>query len=86
MRLTSHGGSAAAVRVLLYGLVIAAVGWSAYELAHGNSGGAHAVDSEADLAMFEGLVWAAGMSAIALLVCAVVEGIMWWRRSEMLSI
>lgn len=68
------------VRVLLYGLIVAAVAWAAYYLAYRHSCGVRCGDSEADMAIFDGLVSAAGMSAIALFVSAAFEGVLQLRR------
>ena len=70
------------VRVLLYAMIVAAVGWTAYRLAYRHSCGARCGDSEADVAIFDGLVWAAGMSAIALCACAVCEAVVLLRRPQ----
>lgn len=70
------------VRVLLYGVLLLAVAWTTYHVAYRNSCGVRCGDSDADLAFFEGGLWAAGMSATALLVCAAVEVVSLWRRAS----
>lgn len=67
-------------RLLIYVLVVAAVAWTAYHAAYRHSCGARCSDSSADLAIFDGLVAAAGTGAIALFVCAAMEGALLWRR------
>lgn len=68
------------IRVLLYAMTIAAVAWTAYHLAYRHSCGVRCGDSDADMAIFDGLVWAAGMSAIVLCACAVFEAVVYLRR------
>lgn len=68
------------VRVLLYGTLVAAVAWTAYHLAYRHSCGARCGDSQADAAIFDGLVWAAGMTGIAMFVCAAFEVVLLLRR------
>jgi len=70
------------VRILLYVAIIVVVAWSAYHVGYRQSFGPHPDESEADAAFFDGVVWAAGMSAIAMFMCAAVEGVLLLRRQS----
>ena len=74
------------IRVLLYGGLIVFVGWVTYRLAYRYYAGPHPDDSDADLGFFYGVIWAAGLSAVAMFALALVEGLLWWRRNSVAAL
>ena len=72
--------------MLLYGAFIVLGAWVTYRLAYRHYAGPHPDDSDADLGFFYGVVWAAGLSAMAVFALALIEGLLWWRRSSVAAL